>query len=357
MPWRKVGHDIYTDDVALELSALPDGVGGAALALRVLLEVRSVRDDAQLVTGVAAPTVGWLLTETGRAVTPAALARTTGFDLATVEAALGHLVTHGVAVRSDGGAWGTLGWAGRQEDDSAERKRRQRDRERQGADDGGTDGGQQRDNGRDSHAAGHADVTPQREEGRGKTGEQEGEQERPRAEPLALTPTTPVPKPTRARRPDPSASPDVAQVWAEFQRLRVALGLLVESRTLDDEGRPRQPPGAEQARELATGLKRAGGPDQLLLVMRRQAESLRRQAEVEGVAIPECRGAEFYDLTTLCTAKRIAKMLDPAADRLDQRRPATPARASPRSERLPAPHHPGSLPPSITSNFGDGEET
>lgn len=184
-----------------------------------------------------------------------------------------------------------------------------------------------------------------------------GERERPRAEPLALTPAGPEPKPTRARRPDPSSSPDVAQVWSEFQALRVALGLLVESRTLDDEGRPRQPPGAEQARELATGLKRAGGPDQLLLVMRRQAESLRRQAEVEGVAIPECRGAEFYDLTTLCTGKRIAKMLDPAADRLDQRRPATPARASPRSERPPAPHHPGSLPPSITSDFGDGEET
>lgn len=345
MPWRKVGHDIYTDDVALELSALPGGIGGVALALRVLLEVRAVLDDAQLVAGQTAPAVGWLLTEAGRAVTPAALARTTGFDLPLVVAALKQLAAHGVAVLSDTGTWGTLGWAGRQEDDSAERKRRQRDRERHGADDAGTDGGHTRDNRRDSHAPGHADVTPQREEGRGKTEEPEGEREQPGAEPLALTPDVPAPKPPRARRPDPSASPDVATVWSEFQRLRVELGLLVK-------GTVRKEPAADQTRLLAVGLQRAGGAEQLLTVIRRQAESLLRQAEREGVPVPDCGGAEFYDLSTICTAKRIAKMLGQPF--LDQRRPATPARASPGRPSRPAPpQNPGSLPPDVPSDFGD----
>lgn len=347
MPWRKVGHDIYTDDVALELSAL-ENLGGVALALRVLLEVRSVLDESQLVGAAPAPAVGWLLTEAGRAVTPAALSRTTGFALGVVESALAVLVAHGVVVQADGGAWGTLGWAGRQEDDSAERKRRQRDRERHGADDGGTSGGQPRDNGRDSHAAGHAGVTPQREEGRGKTGEQEGEQEQPRTEPLALTPTAAAPKPTRARRPDPSPQEGTPRVWAEFQALRVKLGLL-------EVGGVRRDPAAAQARELETGLKHAGGVEPLLAVIRRQAEDLRRQAEREDVPVCMCSGARYFDLSTICKPKRIASLL--GSSYLDQRRPATPARASPRSERPHAPHHPGSLPPSITSDFGDGEET
>lgn len=349
MPWRKVGHEIYTDDVALELSAL-ENLGGVALSLRVLLEVRSVLDEGQLVGGSPAPAVGWLLTEAGRAVTPAALSRTTGFALGVVESALKVLVAHGVAVQSDAGAWGALGWAGRQEDDSAERKRRQRDRERHGADDAGAGGGHdrdnRRDNRRDSHAPSHADVTPQREEGREKTEDPEQEQEQPRAEPLALAPVAPASKPPRARRPDPSASPDVTMVWSEFQRLRVELGLL-------KAGMVRREPAADQARLLATGLQRAGSADQLLTVIRRQAESLRRQAEREGVAAHECGGAEFYDLSTICTAKRITKMLD--APYLDERRPATPARASPRSRPAP-PQNPGSLPPDVPSDF-EGDET
>lgn len=337
MPWRKVGHDIYTDDVALELSALPDGVGGAALALRVLLEVRSVRDDVQFVAGVTAPTVGWLLTEAGRAVTPAALARTTGFDLATVETALGHLVTHGVAVRSDSGAWGTLGWASRQEDDSAERKRRQRDRERQGADDGGTDGGQQRDNGRDSHAAGHAGVTPQREEGRGKTGEQEGEQEQPRAEPLALTPATPAPKPTRARRPDPSASPDTRKVWLAYQDLRIQLGLQKPDPRPEAE---RPGPVPAQVLDITRAVRLAGGVDSFLLVMRRAAEDQHRQAERAGVAVRDSEPRQHFVIVTL--GRQVGRYLEQPD--LDQRRPTAPARASPRGERSAPPQHPDALP-------------
>lgn len=137
MPWRKVGHDIYTDDVARELLALPDGIGAAALALRVLLEVRSVLDEAHLVAGAPALDVGWLLTEAGRSVTVGALAGTTGFSVSVVSAALEQLVEVGVAVRSDAGAWGTLGWASRQEDESAERKRQQRERDAR-RDSGGT---------------------------------------------------------------------------------------------------------------------------------------------------------------------------------------------------------------------------
>ncbi len=175
-----------------------------------------------------------------------------------------------------------------------------------------------------------------------------GAEEQPRAEPLALIPAAPAPTKTRARRPDPSASPDVALVWSEFQALRLELGLLA--------GTVRREPAAEQARLLATGLQRAGGAEQLLTVIRRQAESLRRQAEREGVAAHECGGAEFYDLSTICTAKRITKMLD--APYLDERRPTTPARASPARPSRPAPpHHPGSLPPQISNDFGDGEPT
>ncbi|HQX08138.1 MAG TPA: choice-of-anchor E domain-containing protein, partial [Zoogloea sp.] len=86
---------------------------------------------------------------------------------------------------------------------------------------------------------------------------------------IALTPTAAAPKPTRARRPDPSSSPDVAQVWSEFQALRVKLGLL-------EVGGVRRDPAAAQARELETGLKHAVGVEPLLAVMRRQAEDLRR---------------------------------------------------------------------------------
>lgn len=180
-----------------------------------------------------------------------------------------------------------------------------------------------------------------------------GEQEQPRAEPLALTigpnrPQSATPK--RARRPDPSASPDVAAVWSEFQRLRVDLGLL-------KAGTVRREPAVEQARLLSAGLQRAGGVEQLLTVIRRQAESLRRQAEREGVAAHECGGAEFYDLSTICTAKRITKMLD--APYLDERRQAAPARASPRPQRPAPPQNPGSMPPVVPSDFGDdeGDET
>ena len=332
--WRRAWRDERLDDL-----------GTAAVNLRPCMNA--------MVVEVGEDGTGWCQNLDGRPMSASQFGRLIRHEEARVQFALIELKSVGLAVQRDDGCWGVPGWMATQETPEAARVRRHRAK----SDEAVTPpvAGQ-------ATAAVTPTVTPtvtvtdRGAEERGQRTDEQSE-EQPRAEPLALTPTAAAPKPTRARRPDPSSSPDVAQVWSEFQALRVALGLLVESRTLDDEGRPRQPPGAEQARELATGLKRAGGPDQLLLVMRRQAESLRRQAEVEGVAIPECRGAEFYDLTTLCTAKRIAKMLDPAADRLDQRRPATPARASPRSERLPAPHHPGSLPPSITSNFGDGEET
>lgn len=349
MPWRKVGHEIYTDDVALELSAL-ENLGGVALSLRVLLEVRSVLDEGQLVGGAPAPAVGWLLTEAGRAVTPAALSRTTGFALGVVESALKVLAAHGVAVQSDAGAWGTLGWAGRQEDDSAERKRRQRDRERHGADDAGTGGGQTRDNRRDSHAPSHADVTPQREEGREKTEDPEQEQEQPRAEPLALTPVAPASKPPRARRPDPSASPDTRRVWLAYQDLRIGLGLQKSDPRPEAE---RSGPVPAQVKDITRAISLAGGVDSFLVVLRRAAEDQRRQAEREGVEVRDSGPKKYFVIEHL--GRHAGRYLEQPD--LDQRRPATPARASPARPSRPAPpHHPGSLPPSITSDFGDGEE-
>lgn len=188
--------------------------------------------------------------------------------------------------------------------------------------------------------------------------EQEQQTHAGAGEPLALTPDAPAPKPTRARRPDPSASPDVLAVWAVFQRLRVDLGMLDPARALDESGRPRQPPGDEQGRDLVRGLKRARGAANMITVLRRQAESVRRQGEREGAPPATTKGAEFYRTSTLCSASRIADMLDEAAGDLDHRRPATPARASPGRPSRPAPpQNPGSLPPDVPSDFGDEGDT
>ncbi len=347
MPWRKVRHDLWTDAAALEL-------GGVALALRVLLEAHGTASTEQTVDGAPLETAGWMLTPAGEPCSARALARLSQFDITAVEQALLELQSVKVAVRSDAGAWGVTGWSDRQEDESAERKRQQRDRERRPRDDVGTSGGHVCDS--------HADVTPmsgetetetetEREEERQKTEDPEGEQEQPCAEPLALTPAAPPARPPRARRPDPSTSPTALEVWSGFQALRIELGLL-------EAGTVRREPAAAQARELEAGLKRAGGADPLLTALRRQAESLRRQAEREGVPVVMCRGAEFFRLSTICGATRLAELLD-AVD-LDHRRPATPARASPGRPSRPAPpQNPGSLPPDVPSDFGDdeGDET
>lgn len=189
--------------------------------------------------------------------------------------------------------------------------------------------------------------------------EQEQQTHAGAGEPLALTPAAPGSKPPRARRPDPAASPDVLAVWAVFQRLRVDLGMLDSARTLDESGRPRQPPGDEQARDLARGLKRARGAANLVTVLRRQAESVRRQGEREGAPPATTKGAEFYRTSTLCSAGRIADMLDTATEDLDHRRPATRgARPQPgRPSRPPPPQNPGSLPADVPTDFGTGDKT
>lgn len=346
MPWRKVRHDLWTDAAALEL-------GGVALALRVLLEAHGTASSEQTVDGAPLETAGWMLTPAGEPCSARALARLSQFDLAAVEQALLELQAVKVAVRSDTGAWGVTGWSDRQWDDSAERKRRQRDRERDNAVTVTTAVTDQSRECPPPERDGEEDKDP------------EGTQEQPRAEPLhqpprspqaesgtgsrreiplALTPAAPASKPARARRPDPSASAAALKVWSGFQALRIELGLL-------EAGTVRREPAAAQARELETGLKRAGGADPLLTALRRQAESLRRQAEREGVPVVMCRGAEFFRLSTICGATRLAELLD-AVD-LDHRRPATPARASPGRSRPAPPQNPGSLPPDVPSDFGD----
>lgn len=190
--------------------------------------------------------------------------------------------------------------------------------------------------------------------------EQEQQTHAGTGEPLALTPDAPAPKSPRARRPDPAVSPDVLAVWAVFQRMRVDLGMLDSARTLDESGRPRHPPGDEQARDLARGLKRARGAANLITVLRRQAESVRRQGEREGAPPATTKGAEFYRTSTLCSAGRIADMLDEAAETYDHRRPAIRGSLAPwpgRASRPPPPQNPGSLPADVPTDFGTGDKT
>lgn len=156
MPWRKVGHDLYTDAVAQDLS-------GLALNLRIFLEARSMLDDNQLVDGACDDSVGWVMTEAGKPQTTAGIARIVNYPCSEVEAALAELVEAGIAVRSDTGAWGSIGWAHRQEDESTERKRKEKERAR-------NSGGTAAESGRNARA-----------EERGETGE--GDEEKKTEDP------------------------------------------------------------------------------------------------------------------------------------------------------------------------------
>lgn len=164
-----------------------------------------------------------------------------------------------------------------------------------------------------------------------------GAEEQPRAESLALTPAAPAPKPPRARRPDPSASPDVQRVWLAYQDLRTDLGL-----------RSCPGPVPAQVKDITRAITQAGGVDSLLVVMRRAAEDQRRQAEREGVAVSASEPRKHFVIVTL--GRQAGRYL--GQDDLDHRRPATPARASPGRPSRPAPpQNPGSLPPDVPSDF------
>lgn len=123
--WAKVRHNLWSDERGLELS-------GIALALRVALTVWVIEDPTQRVGGVEVPGAGWLLTEDGDAYTLRRIARLTRFDEAAVRDALAELGEARIAVRSDTGAWGLIGWASSQEDPSAQRVRDYRERQRAG---------------------------------------------------------------------------------------------------------------------------------------------------------------------------------------------------------------------------------
>lgn len=110
MGWRKLRYDFWVDAVSSILS-------GTGITLRALFEVRARLDDSQMVSGVPVPGVGWMLTDCGVYVTKEMLAAIVRFPLADVEAALDVLLKNEVFVRSDGGLWGTVGWADRQDED------------------------------------------------------------------------------------------------------------------------------------------------------------------------------------------------------------------------------------------------
>lgn len=319
--WRRAWRDERLDDL-----------GTAAVNLRPCMNA--------MVVEVGEDGTGWCQNLDGRPMSASQFGRLIRHEEARVQFALIELKSVGLAVQRDDGCWGVPGWMATQETPEAARVRRHRAKSDEAVTPPVTE--------RSAPAVTPTvTVTDRGAEERGQRTEEQS-REQPRAEPLALTPTAAAPKPTRARRPDPSSSPDVAQVWAGFQALRVELGLL-------EAGGVRREPAVAQARELEAGLKHTGGVESLATVIRRQAEDLRRQAEREGVPVCMCSGARYFDLSTICKPKRLASLL--GSSYLDQRRPAAPARASPRSERQPAPHHPGSLPPSITNDFGDGEET
>lgn len=169
-----------------------------------------------------------------------------------------------------------------------------------------------------------------------------GAEEQPRAEPLALTPAAPAPKPTRARRPDPSASPDVRRVWLAFQDHRIQLGLMAADDRPEAE---RVGPVPAQVKDITRALQSAGGVDSFLLVLRRAAEDQERQAERAGITVRDNREASkhFVVVTLGRQAGRYLEQPD-----LDHRRPATPARASPGRPSRPAPpQNPDRLPPEI----------
>jgi len=178
-----------------------------------------------------------------------------------------------------------------------------------------------------------------------------GEQEQPRAEPLALTPVASTQKPPRARRPDPSASKDVCKVWLAYQDLRIKL----ELQKPDDRPEAERPsPVPAQVRDITRAVGAAGGVDSFLVVLRRAAEDQLRQAERAGVSVRDNHDAASRHFVIVTLGRQAGRYLEQPD--LDHRRPATPARASPARPSRPAPpHHPGSLPPSITSDFEDGE--
>ena len=130
MPWRKVGHELWTDEAG-------HGLSGLAIALRVMFEARSTGDDTQLVKGRSMPQTGWMLRESGAPLSVTKIALLVRFPEQDVVSALAELEEEEIIVKSDSGAWGVVGWASRQEDESAERKRQQREREAK-RDGGGT---------------------------------------------------------------------------------------------------------------------------------------------------------------------------------------------------------------------------
>ncbi len=130
MPWRKVGHELWTDEAG-------HGLSGLAIALRVMFEARSTGDDTQLVKGRSMPQTGWMLRESGAPLSVTKIALLVRFPEQDVVSALAELEGEEIIVKSDGGAWGVVGWASRQEDESAERKRQQRERDAK-RDGGGT---------------------------------------------------------------------------------------------------------------------------------------------------------------------------------------------------------------------------
>ena len=113
-PWIKVTIDTYH---GAELADLD----GTALAV-----LNACRALASLFWWDAGG-VGWLVTKTGAAKTPAVIARTARFPLARTRRALAELVDQGALIFRDG-CFGVVGFGASQDSEAAARRRKSRDK-------------------------------------------------------------------------------------------------------------------------------------------------------------------------------------------------------------------------------------
>lgn len=294
LTWNKQSHSLLTDGPSVELSE-------RAMYLRLLVEMLPVRDPEQRVGGAEAPAVGWLITEAGVPYTTRRLARVMHCaDPQAVDAAVAELLSERILVFSDAGVLGVVDWETRQCHPNT--KYVQAHRARKAAQASGET---------------HSKVEERREE----EVEKEGE-----VEPLPSPSVTAPPEPAKRRRAkaQPVDDPMAASVLAAYHEHCKALGLV-------DADAPPRTSAAQQKLVQAAGVT----AEVWETVLRRAAESLRRDAQAQGVHVTALTGARYFVIETLARPKNRERYL--ALTWLD--RPATgpPSATRLRSLAPPAP--------------------
>lgn len=278
LPWTKLPHSIFVDEAAAEL-------GLPAAYLRVFLLRHCCPAEGMKMGGVEAdPSIGWLVTETGRPYTVGMVQRMTPMSGDQVEEALFELAEVGIVVHSDEGAIGYVGWLWTQESPVTERTRRHREKMREGA------------------AAERSGNVP---------GTDRGEEKRPEESKKRDGPAVQAPL---LEIQDASYAEDIVALWHE---LRVELGLAEESQ------RPRMTP---QRRKVIEGV----AAEEWRVALRRMAARIRTDAERQRRPAHETGSAPYFTIDHLARAKNRQMYLDaPAFDR-----PVRPNRLHPPVEGL-----------------------